>query len=156
MSNKIFLIIILIVAIGGTLFSGYLSYQNIFGEGCEDAVISCGPTPVEILGLPNCVYGFFMFVIITILSLIGLFRTRSQGIIKTTFILSIIGVLFAGYLTYYEFFSLGEGLGQLPACFYGGLLFLIILVVSWWGWRFSQKMSARETMDDRAAEGKEK
>lgn len=65
--------IILVLAIAGLLFSGYLSYMELFAPGgCTDALVSCGPVKINILNLPACVYGFFMYLIIFITTLCGL------------------------------------------------------------------------------------
>lgn len=73
MDSKNSLKILLVVAITGLLFSGYLSYYELFVPGgCAEAIISCGVKKVTIANLPACVYGFFMYLIIFILSLLGL------------------------------------------------------------------------------------
>jgi uncharacterized membrane protein len=66
---------ILGLSVAGLLFSGYLSYNELFASGCEDALIKCGTKSFDILGLPACVYGFFMYLVIFILSYLG---TRSR------------------------------------------------------------------------------
>ncbi|MBU0598107.1 vitamin K epoxide reductase family protein [Patescibacteria group bacterium] len=133
MKSKNYFIIILLLSIAGMIFSGYLSYYNVFEAGCEDALISCGTKPVEIFGLPNCVYGFAMFVVVGILSVIGLDEARAKKMIKTILILSIIGVLFAGSLSYYEMYVIGSGFSSIPACVYGFFLYILILIFSIFG-----------------------
>ncbi|HEX5037841.1 MAG TPA: hypothetical protein VFX30_11845 [bacterium] len=56
----------------GLLFSGYLSYQELFGPASRMEGVSCGEAAFPIPGPPVCVYGFVMYAVILILSLLGL------------------------------------------------------------------------------------
>ena len=68
MSYKKTLQVIWVIAIAGLLFSGYLSYYELFvPEGCSAAIVSCGTKNVTIANLPACIYGFFMYLLIFIL-----------------------------------------------------------------------------------------
>jgi uncharacterized membrane protein len=58
--------VILILSIAGLLFSGYLSYSELFKGTCS--LGTC--TPVS--GVPACVYGFFMYFAVLIVALLGL------------------------------------------------------------------------------------
>ena len=58
---------ILGISIAGVLFSGYLSYTEIFQEVC--ALGTCSTT---IFKVPSCVYGFVMYLIVLIIAIIGL------------------------------------------------------------------------------------
>jgi hypothetical protein len=55
----------------GTLFSGTLSYKELFGHGG----LTCPSpgAPGTLLGYPACVYGFFMFLLLFVISAAGLF-----------------------------------------------------------------------------------
>lgn len=80
MSYKKTLQIILVIAIIGTLFSGYLSYYELFvPAGCGAAVVSCGPNPVTIASLPACVYGLFMYLSVLVLTSISLWNNRKPA-----------------------------------------------------------------------------
>ncbi len=69
MSIKKALTIVFIISIAGLLFSGYLSYYELFvPTGCSEAIVSCGTKNVTIANLPACVYGFFMYLVIFLLS----------------------------------------------------------------------------------------
>lgn len=58
----------------GTIFSGVLSYQELFGT---TAMACPAPgAPGTVFGYPACVYGFFMFLIIAAVSAIGLRGSR--------------------------------------------------------------------------------
>jgi hypothetical protein len=61
MNQKVVLKIILGLALVGTVFSGSLSYIELTGGACG-----------FILGLPSCVYGFFMYLILLVLATIAL------------------------------------------------------------------------------------
>lgn len=58
--------IILVISIAGLLFSGYLSYTELFQKVC--AFGGCQ----DLLGLPVCVYGFIMYLAVFVLSLLGI------------------------------------------------------------------------------------
>lgn len=58
----------------GVVFSGVLSYQELFGA----TAMAC-PAPGAagtVFGYPACVYGFFMYAAIAILAALGLYRAR--------------------------------------------------------------------------------
>jgi len=55
------------ISILGLLFSGYLSYGELFKSTCP---IDGGCS--NLLGLPVCVYGFIMYLIIFIISQKGI------------------------------------------------------------------------------------
>lgn len=62
--------IILGLAVFGTVFSGVLTYRELFGT----SALSCPApgAPGTVFGYPACVYGFFMYVAITIVAALGL------------------------------------------------------------------------------------
>jgi uncharacterized membrane protein len=63
---------VFVLSLLGTMFSGFLSYQELFGQ----SGLSCPApgAPGTILGYPACVYGFAMFVVILLVSGLGLRR----------------------------------------------------------------------------------
>lgn len=70
--------VILVLAIAGVLFSGYLSYYELFSpEGCSDAIVSCGDKGFTIADLPACVYGFIMYLTILILTALSLLNKKN-------------------------------------------------------------------------------
>lgn len=122
--------LIAVFAAAGSTLSGYLSYINLWGSGCEEAFISCSASaagPVVIFGLPNCMYGFVMFFIVLVLALVSIFRDLLK-VRTTTFWLSIVGTLFAFGLSVYEIFWLKAS--SLPACVYGFIFYFCILGLS--------------------------
>jgi len=128
MSKKTALTVIMVVAICGIIFSGYLTYYNLLGPGCHKAIISCGSNPVEILGLPQCVYGLAMYVIVAVLAGLAMRINSRKGLMTSIKVISLIGVLFAASLSYYELFVVETGVSGLPACVYGFFLYLVIFI----------------------------
>lgn len=65
------------LAIAGVLFSGFLSYQELFGE----AATTCPApgAPGTVLGYPACIYGFFMYAAVLIVAWLGLRKSRGSG-----------------------------------------------------------------------------
>lgn len=75
MTERMALKIVFGLSIAGSLFSGTLSYLELF---CNTAT-SCpalAPAGAPLLSYPACVYGFGMFVVLTIVSGVGLFGRR--------------------------------------------------------------------------------
>ena len=62
--------LILGLSLFATLFSGTLSYQELFGA----TAMSCPApgAPGTVFGWPACVYGFFMFLFVDALAVAGL------------------------------------------------------------------------------------
>lgn len=63
--------VILTVAVIGLAFSGVLTYREFFGAGNIGRCPSPG-APGTVFGYPACVYGFFMYLLITGLATAGL------------------------------------------------------------------------------------
>jgi len=55
------------IALAGVLFSGYLSYTEILQGTC--ALGTCSTT---ILSIPPCVYGLVMYIVVLVVSLLGI------------------------------------------------------------------------------------
>lgn len=121
---------IAVLGVGGTLFSGYLTFYRVFtgkcalGEGC----------PI-VLGMPACVYGFAMFLIITALAANALFNgVERRGVAKAVLGVTIAGALFAGFLTAGEiaaWVSSGRSYALiLPSCFYGLIFYVAIFTLT--------------------------
>ena len=56
------------ISLAGMLFSGYLSYTEIFQQACALG----GSCSTKILTLPSCVYGFVMYLVVFLISVFGL------------------------------------------------------------------------------------
>jgi uncharacterized membrane protein len=65
---------ILGLSLFGTLFSGVLTYRELFGA----SAMSCPApgAPGTVFGYPACVYGFFMYIAIAVLAGAGLRGAR--------------------------------------------------------------------------------
>ena len=65
---------ILTIAVFGVVFSGVLTYRELFTGG----VAKCPSpgAPGTVFGYPACVYGFFMYLVITVVATLGL-RAKS-------------------------------------------------------------------------------
>jgi hypothetical protein len=70
MSKKLALKITFGISLFGVCFSGVLTYKELFAK----SVLVCPSpgAPGTLLGYPACVYGFFMYLAIVIISAIGL------------------------------------------------------------------------------------
>ena len=71
MKKQVALKIILYIAIAGMLFSGYLSYGELFAKSCYATEIGMGSC-TNVLEIPACVYGFVMYLIVFIVAIFGL------------------------------------------------------------------------------------
>lgn len=79
MTQKTALTIIFVIAICGVLFSGYLSFYELFvPAGCSEAVISCGEKITSIASLPACVYGLVMYMVVLVVSGVALFGKKKE------------------------------------------------------------------------------
>lgn len=65
---------ILAVGLFGLIFSGTLTYQELFGHA--GSTCPSPGTPGTFFGYPACVYGFFMYLLIDTLAVLGL-RAKS-------------------------------------------------------------------------------
>jgi hypothetical protein len=71
MKKQIALKTILIISILGMLFSGYLSYGELIAKSCYATALGMGAC-TTVFQLPACVYGFVMYLVVFVISIIGL------------------------------------------------------------------------------------
>lgn len=71
MKKQIALKIIFWIAIAGMLFSGYLSYGELIAKSCYATALGMGAC-TTVAQIPACVYGFVMYTIVLVISIIGL------------------------------------------------------------------------------------
>lgn len=121
---------ILVLSILGTLFAGYLSFEKFFSNVC---VLSEGCS--ELFGIPTCLYGFVLFFILTMLSLVSFLSDSKFS--KGINLIAIIGFLFSLYFSVYELFfapiNILNGANYsliLPSCVYGMILYIVIALKS--------------------------
>jgi len=62
------LLAIIVISIIGVLFSGFLSYRELFLGNCNLGFVSCGAT---VGSVPACVYGLLMYSLVLIVSVLG-------------------------------------------------------------------------------------
>lgn len=62
--------IILAIGLFGLIFSGFLSYRELFIVGAGKCPAPGAPGTV--LGYPACIYGFFMYLAVTAVAFAGL------------------------------------------------------------------------------------
>ena len=119
--------ILFALTLAGLLFSCYLSAVKLFTNTC-----AFGETCPMVLGYPACWYGFGMYLVMLIVTVLGLVSTiPAATVTKTDAVVSFLGILFAGTLVIQEFVddSLTGALG-LSTCAYGLVFYLLIFVVS--------------------------
>ena len=65
-TKKSALKVIMWLSVAGMLFSGYLSYTELALRFC--AMGSC----TAVAGMPACVYGFVMYAVVFVISILGM------------------------------------------------------------------------------------
>lgn len=128
-------IVAAIASVAGMALSGYLSYLNYFTATCTRSWVTCAVNGKKILllGVPTCVYGFFMFALS--LALVGAaWQTKSKKVVDILLGVATVGVLFSASLIVYEGFWLKAFSYGFPACVYG-FVFYVIIWTSAFNWR---------------------
>lgn len=132
MTNANYLKTALGLALGGTLFAGYLSGVKIFTGTC-----AFNESCPYFLGYPTCWYGFGMFLAMTIVSALGLAgRLAPKKAAVANAWIAAAGTLFAGYFVVDEvsrWIALPAATRYglvLPTCVYGLAFYVIILALS--------------------------
>ena len=64
--------VILVISVLGVLFSGYLSYRELFMGSCNLGFVKCGVNTPPIAGVPACVYGLVMYLSVLLISALGI------------------------------------------------------------------------------------
>lgn len=121
---------ILTLSVAGLLFAGYLSGVKFFSGSC-----ALGEGCPFFLGYPACYFGFAMYLLLTLFSLILVFGKESSIAIRPIKLVSLLGILFAGYFTLGELPRLFEqGLSAyvlgLPTCALGLIFYVAIFILS--------------------------
>lgn len=81
MEQKTALQIIRIISLIGILFSGYLSYNELFGGGCRNTFIQCSST-FSLFSMPACVYGLVMYTLVFLITMFGLHSNKKGKEVK--------------------------------------------------------------------------
>lgn len=69
---------ITVLSFCGILFSGYLSYRELFTISCNLGFVSCGTNTGPIFGMPACVYGLIMYSIVFALAVTGMLHKNCE------------------------------------------------------------------------------
>jgi len=122
MEPKQYNIWLFVLAVAGTLFSGYMSATKFFSQACPFNELC-----TEVFGLPACYYGFVMFAALLVLSAMQLFNKKK--LLKPIKWVSVAGMLFSGYLSVIEITtSAGNYSLGLPTCAYGFVFYLLVFI----------------------------
>ena len=131
MTHKFFKIFFFILSLVGVVFSGYVSGVKMFSKIC-----AFGETCPLVFGVPACYFGFILFLILFVLSIVFISgKGKLQILSKLWFWVALVGVLFSGYFALEEVpLFLNSGFGAyvfgLPTCILGFLFFLAIFISS--------------------------
>lgn len=115
----------------GLLFAGYLSGIKFFTKTC-----AFNESCPYFLGFPACYFGFAMYLIITLFAGLHVAHKMSgEKANQVVLMISILGILFAGYYTLGELPLLfSEGLSAyvlgLPTCAMGLVFYIVIAILS--------------------------
>lgn len=123
------LLLVLLFSVVGALFSGYLTFSILFGDGCPLQE----PCPL-FLGWPACAFGFDLFILSLLAGVVLLFKRREK-VIWFLIVVTLAGVLFSGYFSVLELVSpscIGECVYELglPSCVWGFFVFVIVFVAA--------------------------
>lgn len=123
--------ILVVLAVAGTLFSGYMSGVRFFTKTCAFHE-SC---PI-FLGQPACFYGFGMFIALLVLTVLARVNpTLAPVLLLWIMGVSVTGILFAGCYTVGEVARWARGKAKyalaLPTCSYGLIFYALILGIAW-------------------------
>lgn len=132
MNTKNFPTYILVVALAGALFSGWLTFNKLVLGNCP-----LREACAYLFDLPTCVYGFVMFGSILVLAvLMKTSAKKNPNHLLWINRIALIGILFSGYYSFIELmypacplppciYSLG-----LPSCVYGLIMYSAVWVMS--------------------------
>ena len=67
---------IVFISFAGLLFSGFLTYKELFSGSCDVGFTYCGTVVKSIGRMPACVYGFFMYLALFGISLSGYLKSK--------------------------------------------------------------------------------
>ena len=109
----------ILLALMGTIFSGYLSATKFFSDSC-----AFNESCPYFLGQPACYYGFAMFLVMLVLTLISYFgKISAKKLAEWLFAVSLVGIIFSGYFVIAENFAIST-------CLFGLLFYVIICLYS--------------------------
>ncbi len=132
MTPDMYLKVTFVLALAGTLFSGYLSAVKYFSGTC-----ALNESCPYFFGYPACWYGFSIFLLMLApltMSLIKNSIIAPNTLVLYMLIVSLVGILFAGRLVAIEVISWLHShrafMLILPSCVYGFAFFLVLFIIS--------------------------
>ena len=131
MKYKTYNLFNVLLCLSGFLFSGYMSSVKLFTSNC----VFNEPCPL-FLGYPACYFGFGLFSVLFITSILAFARKISIRASRGTLgSVALAGTLFAGNLviqelTRYRAAEFLNGTLVLPTCAYGLVFFLLVCALS--------------------------
>jgi uncharacterized membrane protein len=120
-----------ILGIAGSLFSGYLSGVKFFTKNC-----AFNESCPYFIGYPACYFGFAMFATIMVFAGFHVFHVMNgKKANEVVFVISLLGILFAGYFTVIELSTLlSDGISAyilgLPTCALGLIVYCAVFVLA--------------------------
>ena len=120
----------LVLTLGGVLFSGYLSFYKLLTGNCA----LNEPCPF-FLGHPACWYGFAMFVAMFLIALSARIRNRAfRRPVMFTAAISLLGIIFSGSFVWSDvqvWLASAQSYALiLPSCVYGLIFYIVIFALS--------------------------
>lgn len=124
---KHFIVTLLVLTLAGLIFSGYLSGVKLFSGAC-----ALGESCPYFLGYPACFYGFAMYLVMFIVTLLTFFRqTAPRTAFKTDGVVSFLGMIFAGSFVVQEVAAAQvTGTLGLSTCAYGLIFYIAIFITA--------------------------
>lgn len=130
-------------SVAGFLFSGYLTAVKLFSGAC-----AFNETCPLVIGIPACWYGFALYVILLLLSILAIRRSiEFTKAVTAVAAVSLVGILFAGTLTMTELPAfLKKGFEAyafgVPTCFMGLIFFMMIFVTAVLAWSHDRQRNS--------------
>lgn len=124
---KRFIIALFVLTLAGLLFSSYLSAVKLFSGTC-----ALGESCPYFLGYPACFYGFAMYLVMFIVTLLAFFRqTAPRTAFKTDGVVALLGIVFAGSFVIQEIAAAEiTGTLGLTTCAYGLIFYVAIFITT--------------------------
>lgn len=124
---KAFIVFLLVLALAGLIFSGYLSAVKFFSGSC-----AFNESCPYFLGYPACWYGFAMYLVMFIVTLLALiWQTAPRTAFKIDVAVAFLGIIFAGSFVVQEVAaSRVTGTLGLSTCAYGLIFYTAIFITA--------------------------
>ena len=128
--------VIFILAIVGAIFAGAVTARQLIAPATEPGIFSC--VGLSIFGLSPCPYGLTLFLLLSVIS--GLMVWRQLSWHRWLQLVAAVGVGFSGWVVWRELclpliqggpvFWESFSLARVPACAWGFIVFLVIFIIT--------------------------